>query len=229
MGRQTRDPPWTPCGILIKSLNFLGPEMHKVNDGQRWRSSVCPILCAMSFRERIIRIQRGVEGPTSLEDQELSSFLSRLLLTVCESLCEHGCPGVGSCGKAAVDTCSPLDSHFASVADLHVPCRVATLIAWTIPTRLEVLPRSGAQGTVGKLHPQLGPRFSFALHVTCCCLHMWLLRVPPTALPGGAAMSKGFSVWKNYDCLFLPFCKTAWKSREAPPRPAGGPQADCSL
>lgn len=153
MGRLRRDTPRTPHGILIKSLSFLGSEMHKLSDGRRWRSSICPILYAMSFRERI-KIQWAAEGPTSLEDEEVSRCLSRLLLTVCESLCGQGCPGVGSWGKAAVDTCSPLDFHFPPVSDLHLPCCVTR--HWELepyPSRMTFFSGVGAKAQVASCIP----------------------------------------------------------------------------
>lgn len=214
MGRLRRDPPWTPSGILIKFLSFLGSEMHKLSDGRRWRSSICPILSALSFRERI-RVQCVAEGPTSLKDKEVRRCLSRLLHTVCERLSGQGCRGVGSWGKAAVDACSPLDFHshqwliyiyFAVTRDTGSSSH--THAGWS--SSQEWGPRHNWQAASSVGTPfLLCPLFDQLFH------HTWLPRVSPTALPGGATTSKDFCVWKNYDCLSLSSCKTAWRHGKA--------------
>lgn len=214
MGRQRRDPPWTPSGILIKSLSFLGSEMHKISDGRRWRPSICPILCAMSFRARI-NIQWVAEGPTSLEAEEVSRCLSRLLLTICESLCGQGCPGVGSWGKASVDACSLLHFHFPPMADLHLSCCV--MRHWELepyPSRLKFFPGVGSTAQLASCIPSGDPISPLCSAWLAVSSHV-VARVSPVALPGGAIMSKDFSIWKNYDCLSLSFCKTAWTHGKA--------------
>lgn len=168
MGRPRRDPPWTPSGILIKSLSFLGSEMHKLSDGRRWRPSICPILCAMSFRARI-NIQWVAEGAHFLrsrgsEQMPLQAASHHLWESVWAGLPWCGILREGLCWRLLSSAFSfPTNGWFTFILLCH-----ETLGARTIPIQAEVLPRSGVHGTTGKLHPQWGPYFSFVLCLTGC-------------------------------------------------------------
>lgn len=155
MGRLRRDPPRTPSGILIKSLSFLGSEMHKLSDGRRWRSSICPILCAMSFRERI-RIQWVADASPGCSSPFMRDCVGRVALV-------WDLEGRLLLIPALLWIFIPTSGWFTFTLLCH-----ETLGARAIPMQAEVLPRSGVQGTTGKLHPQPGPCFSFVLCLTSC-------------------------------------------------------------